>query len=171
MKLTHSNHLNHKFFNGFGSANRLTNKAASYAYLLLIFLLADGFLVFAGWLHPSQYFSDKSFAITQEWGYGEMFQYFKELSIALVLFALFKKTQNRMFKFWGVFFSYLLFDDAFELHETLGNVVASNFFSNDSYIFNLRGQDIGEFIICALIGSVFYCFSSSFFIAIDKPIK
>ncbi len=141
------------------SRKKVVSKNHSLAYfcssILFILVLGDIFLIVANWLYRSQYFINDSFSITQEWGYGEIFQYIKESSTAILLFAIFKKSKDQLFLIWGLFFAYLLIDDSFKVHEILGNVIASNLIEKGPHIFDLRGQDIGELIISGLVGSLF----------------
>ena len=171
MKLIDRNHSLQTFFQAGNINTNAADITGHYSYFLMLLVLADLFFIYAGWSYPSQDFSSESFSITQEWGFGEMFQYAKELVIAIIFFVLFKKTRDQIFFVWGLFFAYLLLDDSLKIHETLGTIAASNLVSQDPQIFNLRTQDFGELIVSSLVGSVFLGAFIKFFYRSKQTIK
>ncbi len=82
-------------------------------------------------------------------GYGEWFQYLKwcALIIAFMLLVIRRKDSNYLG--WAVFITYLLLDDAFMVHETLGGEIASHLMFSPPW--GLRLQDIGEVIVSCLV--------------------
>jgi len=94
-------------------------------------------------------------------GYSEVFQYIKELWIAIVLFAVCWRRREGIYAIWALLFAYLLCDDALTIHERAGSVYASHW----QYVpaLGLRPQDFGELTYLVAAGSVFlvlitYCY-------------
>jgi hypothetical protein len=103
------------------------------------------------WILESDYFS-----ITKDGSLGEIFQYFKEFSIAGILLMMYLKTRNAVYIPFTVLFLYLLADDSLSIHEWFGEQF-DKLFSLPSFG-GIRGQDIGELIGSALIGGVIFLF-------------
>ena len=127
-----------------------------YPYLLVLFLIIDVFFVFASWLYANHFITNDNFDIARDRGYGEIFQYAKEFAIAIILFRVFRKTKDKIFIVWSLFFAYLLLDDSFKIHERIGGAIASNLISKGPHIFNLRSQDFGELAISVVVGIMFF---------------
>ena len=66
---------------------------------------------------------DVNFAITTDGGYGEIFQYCKFISAALLLAYLARSTRSEVFGLWSVLAFLLFLDDWLRLHERLGGKV------------------------------------------------
>jgi len=123
--------------------------------LLILLVLTDFFLIALHILHTTHtdyrgsYFLD----LTREMGFAEMFQYIKEYWIGLMLLWLALKRRSFLFLGWSQLFIYLLFDDALQIHEKGGNILARYF--NLQPILGLRAQDIGELGIVLIVGVAF----------------
>ena len=95
------------------------------------------------------------FSIERDLGPPEFYQYTKEAWIAVLLFSVSLKTNVRGYRLWGLLFLFLMFDDAWKIHENLGNFIASGLsFVPVSYL-NLRARDFGELASAALTAIVF----------------
>ena len=95
-------------------------------------------------------FLDSIWCLEQDGGVGEIFQYAKELWVVLIFILLTVKQFHLNYLTWAVLFAYLLVDDAFQLHETVGTLVASA--STTETIAGLRAEDADELIVYAVFG-------------------
>ena len=124
------------------------------AFLLALFVGTD--LVFMA-LHPlhswSGFFTDPRFALTQDRGFAETFQYLKEGWIAAILLSFWFRTPGLLYASWALLFGYLLVDDLFAVHERLGAVIGGRF--GLPRLFSLRPQDIGEVLVSGSAAAVF----------------
>ena len=127
--------------------------------LLLLLLAADAAFVVLHVLYKLPELSPaldlslgRGFSIEQDGGYAEMFQYLKELSIALLLGQIAAR-RTRLYLVWSLLFLYLLLDDSLMVHERLGGIVSERLDFPPS--FGLRVQDFGELIVSALFGVPF----------------
>jgi len=90
----------------------------------------------------------QEFAMNQDGGYAEVFQYLKEGFIVLVLSLV--ALRIRSYIGWALLFVYLLADDSFKIHEKLGGLVGERF--DFPALFNLQARDIGELAVSAVFG-------------------
>lgn len=95
---------------------------------------------------------DLKFYLSAERGYAETFQYIKFLWITLLFIYIMHATKQISYLSWVIAFSYLLFDDAMQIHEILGNFFAQSFNFNPKL--NLRHQDYGELLVSFISGSI-----------------
>jgi hypothetical protein len=120
--------------------------------VLLLLVLADVAFVVAHILHNhTAWLPSPRLSIEQDRGYAEMFQYFKEFSIVLLLAGYARRKRSLLLAAWSLLFVYVLADDAFALHETGGKVVAHHF--GFSPMLGLRSGDLGELAVTTLAGS------------------
>jgi hypothetical protein len=123
----------------------------SPTWLLVLLLATDLVFIALDCLYGAAaglYESD--FAITRNWGYGEIFQYVKEASILLFFFLFFLQHRHVVTLGWQIFFLYILLDDSLELHETLGRGIAESF--HFSPLVGLQAKDFGELAVSAFFG-------------------
>ncbi|MFC5480453.1 hypothetical protein [Massilia suwonensis] len=105
----------------------------------------------SGWLQQlTPYLANPMFNIEMDNGFAETYQHFKFATIILLFTYLCLKRNIWSFVPWVLLFAYFLLDDAFQLHERLGSVIASGL-SMPSY-FGLRKQDLGELSVTAAAG-------------------
>jgi len=130
--------------------------------LLLLFLLADLFFIFFHILHTAPdewlpFFSNDAFAITEDLGMAEGFQYIKEFWIFLLLGFLALRRHKKELIGWSLLYGYLLADDMFSLHEKLGDAIGGLFDNslNGILVADLELDDIGEVIGILGIGLLF----------------
>ena len=89
--------------------------------------------------------------ITEDQGYPEVFQYIKELWIALLLGLGYWQRKQPLFLTWSLLFGYFLIDDALIIHEKIGSEISYLF--TDS--FGLRSNDYGEVLVSTVVGVFF----------------
>ena len=140
----------------------LTNKQSDY--LLILLVAADlGFIAlgiiyecgFIDLIDACRAFNfDDYYSLTRDRGYAELFQYLKEYWL-VILFLFLAINQNiKTYLGWSFLFSYILVDDALEIHENLGLAISEKL--NFIYAFNLRPRDYGELIFFAVVGAFFF---------------
>lgn len=119
------------------------------ASLFIVLLLAADFsLVLMHSLHSiTPLLSDERYSVAKPGGYGEIYQCAKYLWIVLVLAYVMHVTREGGYAAWMLLFTYLLVDDAVEMHERLGAAIAdaAGFVPR----FRLRALDFGELIVSA----------------------
>jgi hypothetical protein len=94
---------------------------AGPASLLILLLSADGLFVALHVLHlVTPFFQDARFSIELERGFGETYQYVKAYWAALLLLLLGLGHRSALYLAWSLVLAFLLVDDAFMVHETLG---------------------------------------------------
>ena len=94
----------------------------------------------------------RPFSLEADNGLPEAFQYVKQFWIALCMLALFRRTRQVVYAGWTLVFAFLLLDDAFQLHESFGQWLGSQY--SLPVAFGLRPDDIGELLFASLIGGV-----------------
>jgi len=62
--------------------------------------------------------------IVVDWSIPEMFQYFKEVSLSVALFVLYRDTRQFIYVIFAVIAIFLFMDDAFKYHESVGHYLA-----------------------------------------------
>lgn len=130
--------------------------AADLAFIALGILYECGFANLFNVCHALNL--NSYFSITRDRGYAEVFQYIKEYWL-IILFLFLAIEQNlKIYSGWVFLAIYLLLDDALEIHEKLGAIIAEQL--NYIYLFNLRPQDYGELTIFAIVGVVFFLWIS-----------
>lgn len=121
---------------------------------LLLVLLLGADLVFVA-LHVTYYLTpllNTRFDLGQDGGYPEIYGYLKYLLVAVLFEAIRRDTQHNSWFAWTLVFLVFLLDDALQVHETLGGLVAAEL--HFSPPFNLRLQDFGELAAAAAQGFV-----------------
>lgn len=121
--------------------------------LLLKLLLVIDLLFILGHLYALYTDSSelRSFMVDADKGYPEIFQYLKFLSIAGIS-AYLMFFQKRIYYFsWGCVFFLLFLDDAFQLHEKIGKVIA--YWFEIQPMMGLKPRDIGELAYMACVGT------------------
>lgn len=117
-------------------------------------LLLCGDLVFMV-LHFVVFFTpgwgDPLFSVEQDMGYPEMYQYQKFFWITALLIYFSRKNRSLHYIAWGLVFTYMLFDDAMQLHERIGGLIAANLAFAPPL--GLRLQDLGELAVTATAGA------------------
>lgn len=101
------------------------------------------------------------FSLSVDGGYAEVFQYLKEYWTAIALFAVGWRAREGVYAAWALLFTYLLFDDALTIHETVGQTLATTWIQIPAI--GLRAKDFGELTVSAFAGTAFlgligYCY-------------
>lgn len=141
--------------------------------LLIIFVCMDLVFVFIHILHKfTGLLPDYIYNIEYDRGYAEMFQYFKELLIILFLLFLSIKKSKLIYFSWALLFSYLLFDDAFQIHERLGGLVIApwmvDFFGRNSR-FGMHFKDYAELSVSVFTASLYVIFIGLCYMSNKEP--
>jgi hypothetical protein len=106
------------------------------------------------------------FALWRDRGPAEFFQYIKYIWVLVLFLVIFFKRRNLLFFVYSLLFFYFLIDDFFEGHETVGGFLAE-YFSLPALFFGLRPQDLGEFIVYVVVGSIFFSLITIFHLRSD----
>jgi len=126
----------------------------SGATLLLGLLLAVDAICIA--LHLLVWLPERElalFSLEREGSYGEAFGYAKLLWLALLLLVLARRQRSWSYVPPALLVVYLLVDDAFGLHETLGTAMTDRL--GFEARFGLRAKDFGELAVSAVAGLAF----------------
>jgi len=96
----------------------------------------------------------ENFNITTDHSYPELFNYLQLLFVAAVLFMISYHTRSPLFTILAFCFIYVFLDDSMRFHEIGGGWLVENL--NLPAIAGMRSQDLGEFMIFATAGGVFF---------------
>ena len=99
----------------------------SASLLLALLIFTD--LVFIG-LHTIQFIVPSLnyplLSLETDQGFPEVYQYIKWFWIIILLVLISTQRRSVTYSAWGLFFAYLLLDDALEIHENVGTLIAAN---------------------------------------------
>jgi hypothetical protein len=120
------------------------------SYFLLLLIVVD--LIFIA-LHTISFLShwnNPLLSLETDQGFPEVYQYIKWFCIIILLFLISAKKRSMRYNSWAIFFTYLLLDDALEIHERVGSLIAEYLFFAPP--FGLRLQDLGELSVAITSG-------------------
>lgn len=137
--------------------------------LLLLFVAGDAFFVALHLLFDFKLTKDPVFSLEGDRVAGEFWQYVKEYWIALTMGLLLWLRRQPIYAAWGVLFTYLLVDDALEIHEKTGEKIGSAL--NLSPIGNLQPWDLGQIIFAATCGVVLLAAMALFYSKADPDAR
>lgn len=137
--------------------------------LLLLFAAGDVFFIALHLLFDFKLTKDPVFSLEGDRVAGEFWQYVKEYWIALTMGVLLWLRRQPVYAAWGVLFTYLLVDDALEIHEKTGDRIASAL--NLSPISNLQSGDLGQIIFAASCGFVLLAAMALFYRKADPDAR
>ncbi|BAS54175.1 hypothetical protein LBWT_580 [Leptolyngbya boryana IAM M-101] len=129
-------------------------KLQPLAEILLLLLLTDFLAIlahFAFRLVPQ--FNSLYWAISSDRGFGETFQYIKEFWLVCSFAMLARIRAEWAYLSFSLLFGYLLIDDAFFVHEQVGEWIATT--QNFQPVLGLRAVDLGELVVVASTGLFF----------------
>ncbi len=137
-------------------------------YILTLLVAADLVFIASGILYECGFANlfnvckalnlNSYFSLTRDRGYAEVFQYIKEYWLIILFIFLAIKQNYKIYSGWVFLATYLLLDDALEIHEKLGVIIAERL--NYIYLFNLRPEDYGELTVFAIVGVGFFLWIS-----------
>jgi hypothetical protein len=121
---------------------------------LLVLLVAVDFIFIAVHvLHDwSPWLAGGHFSMDSYNGLASIYQYIKQIWLAACLALAFLQTRSNAFAGWTLLFAFLLLDDALELHEHFGRLLAASL--GLPAILGMRPADLGEISVAAAIGCV-----------------
>lgn len=132
----------------------MKSKLVKGKFLALLIYADLSFLI----LHILHVYTDllpgSLFSLAQAGGYGEIFQYMKELWIAILFLLIGLKQGKSVYLFFSSLFLYFLFDDAFEFHEKFGAFLADLLHLQPHL--GLRAVDFGELAVSVFFGALFF---------------
>ena len=82
--------------------------------------------------------------------FSELFLYLQELAIVVLLYWMYRHTDNLLYLAWGFIFAYVLLDDSLLIHERIGVWMVDRFDVQNNY--GVRGRDITEVIVQLAFG-------------------
>ncbi len=112
---------------------------------------------------------NNNYALDQDGGYAEIFQYMKELVVVLMLGFLYWRRKAFIYLGWGILFLFLLIDDSLQIHENLGET--ANKLINITHLGGIRGQDIGEITAIAIMGAFLLSFVLVGYLRSPQPLR
>ena len=124
------------------------------ADIVLVVLLATDVLLIVGYILylTTTWVYDSNYSIVEERGFGETFQYLKAFWLVLFFGWLALITRERSYLSWGALFGYLGLDDMMEIHEELGNTLATRLDLPE--MLGQRPRDIGEILVLGAVGCI-----------------
>jgi hypothetical protein len=123
---------------------------AKLAMLLAGLLVIDVTLIALDVMYRREMLTSWRFDVGLEWSYGEWFQYLKTGAIALLMLHLARALRSPATLFWAALFAFLAIDDAFEVHEGVGERLTDRLGLPE--IFGLRSVDFGELLYFGAMG-------------------
>ncbi len=122
--------------------------------VLALLICADLLFLLLHIIHYTTPFAaSRLFAVQQDGGFAEFFQYIKELWFCIICLILFFRRRELIYSVWALLAGYFLLDDALRLHETLGMKLVFHLDLNS--LLALRAQDWGELMVMAAFGGMF----------------
>jgi hypothetical protein len=149
--LTHLSEINVRATDSHLEARQESTAAAFALFVLLVFADAGFTLlhlinVETGWLRGT------GISLEYDGGPSEIYQYVKEFWIVVCLLVAFVSTRYRAYLGWATALSYLLIDDAGQIHENVGAWLGQRY--QFAAPLGLRSQDIGELLVTGAAGLV-----------------
>ena len=121
--------------------------------LLLLLLAADLAFIFLHVVYvETSLLRGRPFSLEADNGLPEAFQYVKQFWVALCMALMFRRVREVVYLGWMLVFTFLLLDDAFQIHEHIGQWLGAHYAL--PVVFGLRADDIGELLFAAFVGGV-----------------
>jgi len=119
--------------------------------LLVLLVVVDFIFIVVHGLHAwSPWLVGGHFSMESDNGLAAIYQYIKLVWLSGCLALAFVQTRSPVFVGWTLLFGFLLLDDALELHERFGAIIAMSW--NLPAILGMRPADLGEIIVAGAIG-------------------
>lgn len=121
--------------------------------VLILLLSADIAFVVLHLLHAyTPYAASDLFDVGKDRGFAEIYQYVKWYWITILMLGLAIHTRSIAYCFWALIFGFLLIDDACQVHERMGDIIATRFGYGTWLL--LKPDDWGELTMGLLAGIV-----------------
>lgn len=120
--------------------------------LLFLFVATDVAVIGMAVAFEAGWAQDWNFRLATERGYAEVVQYLKEYWIALCFAGLAWRSRSPVYLVLTAAFTYILLDDAAEIHER-GGIVLERVLGLQPAL-GLRAQDLGEVLVFAIVGAL-----------------
>ena len=131
------------------------HKSKSSFKILICLITGDFVFLFLAFLHRyTGILSDPRFNLTIDGSFGEFYQYFKEIFIAMIFAKISRLLRLPSYLVWSGLFLYFFFDDALRIHENLGRFIVRYFGYIPAY--GLRAQDFAELTVFGFFGVIFF---------------
>jgi hypothetical protein len=92
------------------------------------------------------------YSLEKEGSYPEIYQYIKWFWIIILLAYISTRRRSFSYNAWGLVFTYILFDDALSIHESVGYYITRNL--TFPLPLGLRYRDLGELAVLGTAGVI-----------------
>lgn len=131
----------------------IAERYASTLLLLALMIAVDLAFILTHMLHAwSPWLDGGHYALDADRGMAELYQYMKLLWLCACMALAFWQTRGWVYLGWMALFGLLLVDDATQVHERYGELLATQLGLEPA--FGLRALDFGEILIAAGIGCI-----------------
>lgn len=134
-------------------ATRVAQDAVGLASLSLLVLVCVDMAFIAAHVLTRGVGGVEAYDLGNEGSYSEVFQYAKTWGLVFVLCTLWLRTRDQVYCAWTLLFAYVVCDDAFQIHERGGKLIAAYFAYAPA--FGLQAKDFGELTVWAAFGVAF----------------
>lgn len=121
-------------------------------WVLAVVLLADVAFVQLHRLHLQGYL-DSRFSLEVERSASEYYQHGKELLAAILAALLYARRRDALYLCWAGLFGYLLLDDALQVHERIGALMAAQWLPTQ--VLSLEARFVAELVVSGSAGLAF----------------
>ncbi len=125
----------------------------SASLLLLLLLSADFTFIALHIINATALLNSSLFNIGGDGAYAKIYQFVKLLWVIILLAYVLKSTRCSGYVSWILVFTYYLFDDALQIHQSIGSYIANNFDSYVSQYLTLQPRHFGEWVVLAMAGT------------------
>ena len=120
--------------------------------LLILLICADAAFILLHVLYvETQWLRGVRVSLEAERGMPETYQYVKEFWIVACMATAFWHTRHALYAAWAAVFTFVLLDDAAQIHEGIGTWLGERY--SLPVIFGMRPDDAGELLFAALVGA------------------
>ncbi len=135
-----------------------TNLFRLFISIDLLLMLIHIFYIF----HNPRGIMESYWSIETDRGFGESFQYIKEILLIFIFVWLGRRYFKYTFYAWALFYLYILIDDMLRLHERIGAQLSAHF--HYGALLGLRPEDLGELTFLSIFGVIFFLLLGSAYI-------
>lgn len=130
------------------AAQENTNSAFT---LLLLLICGDLAFIFLHFVYvETGLLRGSDFSLEADGGLSETYQYVKQFWIAACMAATFGRTRVMLYASWAIVFTFLMVDDAAQIHEHVGAWLGHQYAL--PVAFGLRPDDAGELLFAGMVG-------------------